>query len=416
MKTVAMTFMFLMMALYIQAEERPNIILVLADDIGISGISCYGSNSFDTPNIDAMADDGIKFNYAFSTPICGPSRVCLMTGRYPFRTGGLTNQSSEKVSPLIELAFPRLLQQSGYATYATGKWPWLGHMDKVDAWGFDETLLWNDRHTTDRYWNPNLYVNGEKRSFPGGYGPDVMQDSILDFIDRVRKTTPEKPFFAYYASALPHKPMIHTPDSKSAELSEGKKYRDMVLYMDKQVGQLREELEKRKLSDNTLIIFTGDNGSISEMKEVINGKPVLGGKAQMTDGGVWVPLICYWQGTIKPGQKTDALIDFSDFFPTILDLAGVKYDGSAKIDGKSFAPLLRGQEHRPRNWVYYQNAKKFALRTHRWKLNQNDQFFDMQNGIHAEISIAPDTSLTAKNAYNELREAMDQLRQPVLQK
>ena len=127
-----LTIIAAFVAVSAEAAPRPNIILVLADDIGISGISCYGSNSFRTPQIDRLAADGMQFNYSFSMPVCGPSRLCLMTGRYPFRTGGVNNESSEKVSPLNEVAFPRLLKESGYATYATGKWPWLGHMDKVE--------------------------------------------------------------------------------------------------------------------------------------------------------------------------------------------------------------------------------------------------------------------------------------------
>ncbi len=399
-------------AVFAEAAQQPNIILVLADDIGISGISCYGSDSFTTPHIDRLAVDGMQFNYAFSTPVCGPSRVCLMTGRYPFRTGGLTNGSSLKVSPLKEVAFPRLLKEAGYATFATGKWPWLGHRDKPDAWGFDETLLWDDRHTTDRYWDPNLYDNGEKKSFPGGYGPDVMQDAIFDFVDRVREGDPGKPFFAYYASALPHMPMIHTPDSKSADIPVSEKYRDMVLYMDKQIGDLREQLEERDLVDNTLIIFTGDNGSIAQAKEVINGKQVLGGKAEMTDGGVRVPLICCWPGTITSGRKADHLVDFSDFFPTLLDIAGVERPANVQLDGKSFAPLLREQDQGKREWVFYQIGKNYAVRDHKWKLNQKGILFDMRQGIHIETPVDPNTDPKTEAAYEKLNAALVKLRLP----
>ena len=155
-----------------------------------------------------------------------------------------------------------------YATFATGKWPWLGYMEDAEAWGFDEMVTWRNYNTADRYWDPNLYVNGDLKAFPGEYGPDVMQDSIFAFIDKVGKESPGKPFFVYYPSALPHGPMVHTPDSTSADISKAEKYRDMVLYMDKQVGDLRERLERRNLAHNTLIIFTGDNGSNAPVKEI----------------------------------------------------------------------------------------------------------------------------------------------------
>lgn len=384
-------------------QPRPNVILVLADDIGISGIGCYGSDSFETPHIDQLAADGLRFNSGFSQPICGPSRITLMTGRYPFRTGGTANASSEKVDPAKETPFPRLLRQAGYATFATGKWPWLGHMEKADAWGFDEMLTWRSYNTPDRYWNPNLFHNGEKKSFPGKYGPDVMQDAIFDFIDRVRAKTPDRPFFVYYPSPLPHLPFVHTPDSESADITPREKYRDMVLYMDKQIGDMRRRLEERGLAKGTLLIFAGDNGSLGSHREVIDGKVVDGGKGDIAEGGVRVPWICCWPAAIKPGRVTDELVDLSDVFPTLLELTGAEKPRDLQLDGASFAPLLLGKEHHGREWVFYQHAKSYAVRERSWKLDHTGRLFDMRKAPHVETSVDFTESDAAQAAYKRLK-------------
>lgn len=392
-----------------ESQKRPNIVVFLADDIGISGVSCYGSDSFKTPHIDKLAADGVRFDYGFSHPVCGPSRVCLMTGRYPFRTGGLGNQSSKQVSPRDQTPVSRLLQQAGYATFATGKWPWLGHMEDAEGWGFDEMVTWRGYGTPDRYWDPNLYINGKKQAFPGKYGPDIMQDAIFDFIDKTRKHSPGKPFFVYYPSVFPHEPYVHTPDSQSPNISKAEKYRDMIAYMDKQVGDLRTRLAERGLAESTLIIFLSDNGSVKGFKEVIHEKVVHGGKGQIADGGVRVPWICYWPGTIKPGRTTDALTDFSDLFPTLLDVARVNLPDRLQIDGKSFAPLLRGEKYHARDWIFYQIDRRYAVREHRWKLDHTDTLFDMRHSPHGEIPVDPSSDPEAKKAYDRLKAVMIKL-------
>lgn len=407
--SVAVAFFAVATAEATQGPSRPNIVLFLADDIGVSGISCYGSDSYQTPHIDQLAADGLRFDYGFSHPICGPSRVCLMTGRYPFRTGGLGNQSSKAVSPREEIPVSKLLQQAGYATFAAGKWPWLGHMEDAEGWGFDEMVTWRGFGTPDRYWDPNLYVNGKKQAFPGKYGPDVMQDALFDFIDQTRRQTPEKPFFVYYPSVFPHGPYIHTPDSQSADISRAEKYRDMIRYMDKQIGDLRNGLSERGVSENTLFIFLSDNGSVSRFDEVINGKVVHGGKGDVADGGVRVPWICYWPDTIEAGRTTDALVDFSDLFPTLLDLAGIETPDQLQIDGKSFAPLLCGRPFDPRDWVFYQVNGKYAVREHHWKVDHTGTLYDMRHGLHREPRVDPATSTESQQAYDRLTEVMSQL-------
>jgi arylsulfatase A len=279
-------------------------------------------------------------------------------------------------------------------------------MENAKAWGFDEMVTWRNYHTPDRYWDPNLYVNGVKKSFPGKYGPDVMQDSIFAFIDKIGKESPEKPFFVYYATPLPHGPMVHTPDSTSGDISLAEKYRDMVLYMDKQIGDLRGRLEKRNLAGNTLIIFTGDNGSDAPMKEIINGKAILGSKGRMNDGGVWVPWICYWPAAIESGQQTDTLVDFSDFFPTLLEVAGIEAPENLQLDGQSFAPVMRGKRHAGRDWVFFQRNDNYAVRDRKWKLNEEGTLFDMSLAPHQEITIDPAATSKTQAAYDRLSKAL----------
>ena len=210
---VASAFLFLCVACgpaLAAGPSKPNIIFVLADDLGIDGVSCYGADKHQTPHIDALAKSGLRFQTCYASPLCGPSRCLLMTGRYAFRTGGLTNQSWRGGGPgaksADEYPMAKLMKQAGYATGQAGKWRQLGELP--GDWGFDEFLT--DNTAGGWYWETKYNKNGQDLNLPEGtYGPDVIQDFTVDFIRRHK----DKPFFFYYAMHLVHKPTLRTPDT-----------------------------------------------------------------------------------------------------------------------------------------------------------------------------------------------------------
>src|SRR4051794_28348565 len=210
------------------APSKPNIIFVLADDLGIDGVSAYGADKHQTPNIDALAASGTRFSTCYAAPLCGPSRCLLITGRYAFRTGGLTNQSWRPGGPgaksADEYPIARLLKQAGYATGQSGKWRQVGELP--GDWGFDEFLTDNTAGGWD--WETKDNKNGTAVDLPAGtYGPDVAHEFAIDFIRRHK----DGPFFFYYATHLVHGPILRTPETKDGTTASDKLYDDNIGYM-----------------------------------------------------------------------------------------------------------------------------------------------------------------------------------------
>lgn len=410
------------------AVERPNIIFILADDIGIPGIGCYGGG-FKTPNLDAMAAGGMRFQNCFAAPLCAPSRAMLMTGRYAFRTGVTNNGQGANATPEKDGCVAQLMKQAGYATAVAGKWRQLAHFatqSEGAKWGFDEFLTWGAVGDDDeggkrkknfdgtkaklsRYWDPNYNFNGKPLAdTKGKYGPDLLQNFVLDFIRRHQ----DGPFFIYYPMPLIHSPILPTPDSPPGA-KKGRKgssvYADNIAYMDKQVGQILAELDKLKMREKTLVVFTGDNGSVGE--QPVNGRNVQGGKHTMFEGGSRVPLIASWPGTIPAGVVKPDLVDFSDMLPTFAELAGAKLPPERKIDGHSYAAQLRGEKGQPREWAYVHLSDERYVRSERWKLMGNGKFFDMREAPHRQIPVAPDAmDADAKAAREKLQLALNDLK------
>jgi len=370
-----------------RAERKPNIIFILADDLGLDGVSCYGGDQYRTPNIDALAQSGTRFEFCCSTPLCGPSRAQLLTGRYPFRTGMTSNQTGDVMKPANETMLPRVLKPAGYVTASVGKWNQLP-LEPGD-WGFDEYLRFQGSGV---YWrNENgrggkgcdYTVNGVTRPIPEGrYVPDMMHEFLVDFIRRHR----DEPFYVHYPMSHVHGRIVRTPDSAPGSRSL---YADNIAYMDKLVGQLVAEIDRLQLRENTLIVFTGDNGTAQKpaLRGTVNGRHLSGAKASMLEGGSRVPLIVNWKGTTPAGKVKRDLTDFSDFFPTFAALAGAKLPAGVAIDGHSFAPQIKGQPGQPREWVYVELAGRRYVRTGRWKLNNSGELFDMKNAPFEEILI-----------------------------
>jgi arylsulfatase A len=379
---------------------RPNIIFILADDYGLDGVGCYGSDRYKTPNLDALARTGLRFETCYSAPLCGPTRCLFITGRYAFRTGGLTNRSAGRPSSSEEPSVAKVLKQAGYATCCDGKWRQMGQTP--GDWGFEEYLT--DPTAGGWYWVKSYTKNGQLvRHDQEVYFPDVMHQFAMEFITRHR----DKPFFLYYSMHLVHGPILRTPDSKSDKKAGF--YADNVAYMDKLVGKLVAELDRLNLRDRTVIVFAGDNGT-ARRSGTIGGREIHGAKGSMLEGGARVPLIVNWKETAPEGKVLKDLVDFSDLLPTFADLAGAKLPQGVTFDGRSFAPQLRGQAGSPRQWAFVQLSAAWYVREPLWKLNQKGELFNMKQAPFEEKPIPADTQdAEALAARKRLQAVLDRL-------
>ena len=323
------------------AQEKANIILIMADDLGYETIGCYGAKDYMTPHLDTLAAKGVRFSHCYAQPLCTPSRAQIMTGRYNHRN----YEGFGYLNPR-EITFANILKRAGYQTCIAGKWQLCGDASTVKAFGFDEHCLWNmhsykagTRNTNEpkgwlrRFDAATLYANGQWTEHPKGtYGPQVCADFICSFVKRNR----DRPFFIYYPMILTHSPFVPTPDSADKNCKDKKRnFVDMVQYMDKIIGQIVREIEVAGLTNQTLILFTGDNGTHSSITSTMTSRRVKGGKSQMTDAGTRVPFIATWPGKSPTGKVLDDLIDFSDFLPTVCEAAGAPVPADRVIDGRS---------------------------------------------------------------------------------
>ncbi|WP_404309217.1 sulfatase-like hydrolase/transferase [Neorhodopirellula lusitana] len=343
----------------VRSNEQPNIVLILADDVGIEGLECYGGTSYATPRLNELAAAGIRFTQAYSQPLCTPTRVELLTGMDNHR-----NWKSFGILDPNATTFAHKFKRIGYATAIFGKWQLRsydppdypgaaerrdGGMHPKDA-GFDEYALYHAGHTEakgSRYANPTMLEGvagdeGELRTYRGGYGEDVWVGKTIDFLDRHRA----EPSMVYYPMALPHWPMVPTPNSDDWDPTVDPQpvsvdyAADMIEYMDTAVGNLVDGLTSKGLIENTLILFYSDNGThVDVASQMADGRMIQGGKASPMQTGVHVPLIAYWPGKIAPGIS-DRIVDASDFFPTLLEIAGERGTDAASTDGISFARVL----------------------------------------------------------------------------
>jgi len=406
------------------AVERPNIVLFLADDVGHECLGCYGGESYETPNLDYLAETGVRFQHCYSMTVCHPTRLTLMTGRYPFRFGEVAWGSFPKAAE--HQTFAKLLADAGYATAVAGKWQLTlmqddpGHAYRL---GFQQSDLFG-WHEGPRYYEPMIYRNGEVRDDAlGHYGPDLYVRALIDFM----KVNRDRPFIAYYPMALCHdvtddlnKPVPHGP------LDRYDSYPEMIAEMDRAVGRIVAALNALKLREKTLILFVGDNGTPKRMilradgdklikVPVVSrqrGRDVAGGKGTLLDTGTHVPLIANWLGTSKGGQVVDDLVDVSDFWPTILELAGLSPPKEIDSDGVSFAGRLTRGEPSGRQWAYSQGTRTTSrwVRTAQWKLYGDGRLFDMTADANEKMPIDKATETTQQQAARQfLQTAIDSL-------
>lgn len=436
-------------------SQQPNIVLIMSDDLGYEVIGANGGSSYKTPSIDSMAQQGMRFENAHVMPLCTPTRLSMMTGKYNFR-----NYLGFGLIRPDEVTFGHLLTEAGYNTCISGKWQLYSYNppdqhpeerssgQKIEDAGFDEFCVWHPHHTEEkgsRYKNPVIYENGEFRTdTKDKYGEDIFCDYIIDFLER--KKDDEKPFFVYWPMAATHKPHEPTPDSPEwdsfdppsnrsigaktwADLEDGsweddpKFYRDMVEYHDKVIGRLLNYLENQGLQEDTLVIYLGDNGSPADVCSMMHQhNEICGGKGKTSDRGTHVPLICLMPGTIPSDTVQTDLIEATDFLPTIFEAAGLNFPEGYIIDGRSFYPQLKGEKGNPRDWMFFHfepmnrrhgldDLRQIRfIRDHRWKLYETGELYDLEADWDEDIPIYEvEDSKSQSEARNRLKPVFSQM-------
>lgn len=391
---------------------KPNIIYILADDLGYGDLSCYGQKKFSTPNIDKMAKEGMLFtqHYAGST-VCAPSRSCLMTGLH---TGHTPIRGNKEIEPEGQVSIPKetkilpeVLKESGYVTGAFGKWGLGSPGSEGDPThkGFDEFYGYNCQRLAHNYYPNHLWHNKSKVVLDGNqgdemtvYAPELIHKEALKFIENNK----EKPFFMFYPNVIPHAELLipeenlkefrgkYLPEKVYDGAKPGDKYfREgaygyqeeshaafvgMIDLLDKQIGEIFDKLKELGLEKNTIVVFTSDNGPHREGgadPDYFDSNGIYRGyKRDLYEGGILTPMIAWWPGKIKANSKSDHVSAFWDVLPTFAELANVEC--SVQIDGISFLPTLLGdgeqKQHESLYWEFHERGGRQALRKGKWKL------------------------------------------------
>jgi arylsulfatase A len=394
------------------AKRPPNIIFIVADDLGYGDVSCYGQQRFQTPNIDRLATEGMKFTQGYAgTAVCSPSRSSFFTGQHtghtPVRGNLAVKPEGQYPLPDSSRIIPQLLKQAGYATGCFGKWGLGGPGSTGDPVnkGFDEFFGYNSQTLAHNYYPYYLWHNREKVLLPENrgarsvtYAPTLIQQHLLAFIEQHKA----EPFAVFMTTVIPHaelaappaymkqaighygpeKPFIG-PDTSAATYAKTGAYLSQpypraavvatMRVLDDQVGEIMQKLKQLHLDDNTLVVFTSDNGPSPEGGKDLayfnSSGGLRGAKRDLYEGGIRVPFIVRWPGQVKAGTVTTQLAAFWDFLPTFTDVAGLKTP--AGIDGLSLLPTLTGRGRQPQHphlyWEFYEQGGSVAARWGQWK-------------------------------------------------
>lgn len=425
------------------ATEKPNIIYILADDLGYGDLSVMGQKKFTTPNIDKLAEQGMLFTQHYSgSTVCAPSRSSLMTGMH---TGHTVVRGNYEIQPEGQYPIPddtytiaEFLKEAGYTTAAFGKWGlgYPGSEGDPNNQGFDTFFGYNCQMIGHNYYPYHLWSNQDSIVLAansgtnrGAYAPSLIHDKTLQFIEENK----DRPFFAYVPSIIPHAELV-VPDeihkNYSGKFEPEKPYKGvdggsgyklggygsqpephaafvgMVRLLDQQVGEIVKKVEELGISDNTIIIFTSDNGPHKEggadPDYFESNGPFRGYKRDLYEGGIRVPMVVKWPNVIKEGSKTEHISAFWDVFPTIIDLLGEEKEG--EMDGISFLPTLLGkdekqEQHKYLYWEFHELGGRQAVRMGDWKavkynvlrdLDAKIELYDLTNDISEKQDVAED--------------------------
>ena len=350
------------------ANGRPNIVFIMADDLGYGDLRCYGSKTIRTPNIDRLASDGVRLTGFYSaSPLCTPSRVALLTGRHPLRVGldrVIGPRDTGIGLPASEITVAELLREAGYATACIGKWH-LGHEPRFlpTRRGFD--LFYGIPYSNDM--TPCVLMKGEATVEDPADQATLTQRYTHEAVNFIRSNA-GRPFFLYLAHTFPHVPLAASAGFRGK--SRAGLYGDTVEEIDWSTGEILKELVRLGLKKQTLVVFTSDNGPwLVKGKDAGTTGGLKGGKATAFEGGVRVPCIASWPGKIRPGGKTDDPAVLTDWFTTVLEIAGAKPPADRVIDSQDIRGPLYGtgrRAHAP--LVFSMNGKIQAIRSGPWKL------------------------------------------------
>lgn len=439
---------------------KPNIIYILADDLGYGDLSSYGQERFRTPNIDRLAARGMLFTQHYSgATVCAPSRSALMTGQH---TGHTFIRGNKEVRPEGQHPLPAVtrtmaeaLKEVGYVTGAFGKWGlgFPGSEGDPNNQGFDTFFGFNCQRLGHHYYPYRLWSNQDSivldanaGQLKGTYAPDLIHEQTMAFLEANKDTS----FFLYVPSIIPHAELI-APDSILADfqgsfapetpyngLDEGPGYRNgryesqttphaafvaMISILDRQVGEIVRRVNELGIADNTLIVFTSDNGPHKEggadPDYFDSNGPYRGAKRDLYDGGIRVPMIASWPGKIAPGVRSEHISAFWDVFPTFADLAGAK--GPVATDGISMVPTLLAQGNQPRHeylyWEFHERGGRQAIRQGKWKAIRYNVKEDPESVLqlyNIDVDPGEENNLAAKFPGKELefRQLMEGARTP----
>ena len=423
--------------LCLAAEPLPNIILILADDLGYAELGCYGQQWIRTPHIDGIAANGIRFTQHYAgSPVCAPSRCVLLTGKHTghsqIRDNGEIKPEGQRPLPAAEITIAELLQARGYATAAIGKWGlgFVGTSGDPNRQGFDLFYGYNcQRHAHNHYprflWrnDQRMPLEGNDRRLTGAqYSQDLFARQALQFI----RDQQERPFFLYLPVAIPHL-SIQVPEDSLAEYRSAipeaeyehrgylkhptprAGYAAMVSHLDRDVGKILDLLEELRLEEQTLVVFTSDNGPTfdrlggSDSDFFASSGPLRGRKGSLYEGGIRVPAVACWPGRIAPGTVTDQVSASTDWLPTLMELVGE--ETPAGLDGISLVPTLLGQgEQAEHDFLYWEFPARHyggqqAVRWGEWKgVRQQLQADPPQRGLelyHLAADIGETTDVAA---------------------
>lgn len=381
--------------------ERPNILAIMVDDLGYGDLSSYGGQDIQTPNIDALMGKGMRFNRFYANcPVCSPTRASFVSGRYPDLVGvpGVIRTHAENNWGYMKPDFPTIadmLKRAGYHTALVGKWHLgLEPPNTPNLRGFDHFHgflcdMIDDYWIKRRHGINYMRLNDQEIS-PEGHATDLFTKWAMDYL-KSRKAQPDSPWFLYLAYNAPHTPIQPPPDwlervkRREPGITEQRaKLVALIEHLDDGIGQVMAALNETGFADNTLIVFTSDNGG--QLSVGANNGPLRGGKQDMYEGGIRVATCCVWPGKITPGQTTDFIAMTMDWYPTFCEAAGVPIKHT--IDGQSVLPLLLGRELPPFErdlfWVRreggarYQAQDYYAIRRGDWKLLHNTPFEPLQ--------------------------------------
>jgi len=412
MKTLVLTFFFTIISAF--AADKPNIIFIMADDLGYRDLGCYGQKLISTPSLDKMAVEGMMFTSCYSgSTVCAPSRSVLMTGQHTGHTTVRGNMGKGGVKGLggangriplkaEDITIAEVLKKEGYVTGMTGKWG-LGEPNtsgEPNEQGFDEFFGYLNQRRAHHYYVNYIWKNKEKYPLEGNkktHGPHYTHDLFADFALDFIKKNKDKPFFLYLPYCIPH----DAYEVPSQGIYKDKKWKEdeknfaaMVTRMDEDLGEMFDLLKKLNIDSKTIVFFCSDNGAAKRWEGRFDSSGELTGrKRSMYEGGTRVPMIVRWPGKISAGKVSDAPWAFWDVLPTLADIAGASTPKN--IDGVSVLPTLKGEKQdladRYFYWEFFEGGYKQAVRWRNWKaviVKNKFELYDLNEDISEKNNLA----------------------------